>query len=218
MKYYGVPYNLQFFASEGDNPAGAETEGQPAGTQAQQKPGQQQTVTPEIDYDKLASIIQGKQSVKEDTVLKNYLKEQGLSQEEINQAISSFKDQKAKNQLDIDTLQKQAADATKAMQDAVLKQAATLEAVSLGMDSKTIQYALKLADLSGCMNDKGEADPEKIKAALTKVMEDIPALKPGDNQNTGFRIGGNNDAAGNGQSQMPATQQKTATKRWNRFN
>lgn len=184
-----IPYNLQFFALEGDNPPGAGME-EPGSMQAQQKPGQQ-TATPEIDYDKLASIVQKRKSATEDTVLKSYFKEQGLSREEIEQAISSFKEQKAKNQPDIGALQKEAADATRAMQNAVLKQAATLEAVELGMDSKTIQYVLKLADFDGCMNDKGEADSEKLKTAITKVMEDVPALKPEATRNKGFQVGSN---------------------------
>ena len=49
----------------------------------------QQQTAPEFDYEKLASIITGKQSVTEDTVLKNYFKQQGLSKEEIETAISS---------------------------------------------------------------------------------------------------------------------------------
>lgn len=52
---------------------------------------------PAFDYDKLASLITGKQSVTEDTVLKSYFKEQGLSADEMKQAIGAFKEQKAKN-------------------------------------------------------------------------------------------------------------------------
>lgn len=177
-----------------------------------------QQAAPEIDYDKIASIIQGKQTVTEDTILKNYFKQQGLSQEEMKQAITTFKEQKAKNQPDVNAMQQQIAENARLMQEAAVRQAATMEAVSLGLNAKTIEYVLKLANFDKCTSDKGEADPEKIKAAINKVLEDIPALKQGDNQNAGFRIGGNNDPAGNGQSQVPVTQQKTATKRWNRFN
>lgn len=216
MKYYGVPYNLQFFASAGDDPAGAGIEEQPANTQTQQKPGQQQAAL-EIDYDKIASIIQGKQTVTEDTVLKNYFKQQGLSQDEMKQAITTFKEQKAKNQPDVNAMQQQIAENARLMQEAAVRQAATMEAVSLGLNAKTIEYVLKLANFNGCTSDKGEADAEKIKAAINKVLEDVPALKPENNQNAGFQIGGNSDQTENRQSQA-VTQQKTATKRWNRFN
>lgn len=174
-----------------------------------------QAATPEIDYEKIASIIQGKQTVTEDTVLKNYFKQQGLSQEEMKQAITTFKEQKAKNQPDVNALQQQIANNAKLMQEAVVRQAVTMEAVSLGLNAKTIEYVLKLVSFDGCTSDKGEADSEKIKAAINKVLEDVPALKPTENQNTGFRIGGSSDSAG---SQQAAPTQQVATKRWNRFN
>lgn len=215
-----LPMNLQFFADG----TGAE------GTQRQEGPQQaagstpaqantQQTTSHEIDYEKLASIIQGKQNVTEDTVLKSYFKQQGLSPEEMKQAIATFKEQKAKNQPDVSAMQQQIADSTKQMQQAAVRQAATMEAVTLGLNAKTIEYVLKLADLDGCMSDKGEADSEKIKAAINKVLEDVPALKPANDKNTGFQIGGNSDFAGSAQSQQAVTQpNKVATKRWNRFN
>lgn len=91
MKQNTLPFNLQFFAeSAGD--AGADTG---AGEGTKQQTGQQ-TQPFEFDYEKLASIVNGKQSVTEDTVLKNYFKQQGLSQEEATQAMQQFKEQKAK--------------------------------------------------------------------------------------------------------------------------
>lgn len=59
--------------------------------------GTPQGNAPAFDYDKLASLITGKQSVTEDTVLKSYFKEQGLSADEMKEAIGAFKKQKAKN-------------------------------------------------------------------------------------------------------------------------
>ncbi len=215
-----LPMNLQFFA---DGTGAEGTQGQEGPQQAAgSTPAQantQQTTSHEIDYEKLASIIQGKQNVTEDTVLKSYFKQQGLSPEEMKQAIATFKEQKAKNQPDVSAMQQQIADSTKQMQQAAVRQAATMEAVTLGLNAKTIEYVLKLADLDGCMSDKGEADPEKIKAAINKVLEDVPALKPANDKNTGFQIGGNSDFAGSTQSQQAVTQpNKAATKRWNRFN
>lgn len=215
-----LPMNLQFFA---DGTGAEGTQGQEGPQQAAgSTPAQantQQTTSHEIDYEKLASIIQGKQNVTEDTVLKSYFKQQGLSPEEMKQAIATFKEQKAKNQPDVSAMQRQIADSTKQMQQAAVRQAATMEAVTLGLNAKTIEYVLKLADLDGCMSDKGEADPEKIKAAINKVLEDVPALKPVNDKNTGFQIGGNSDFAGSTQSQQAVTQpNKVATKRWNRFN
>jgi hypothetical protein len=49
-----------------------------------------------IDYEKLAGIISGKQSVTEKQVLTGYLKQLGLSEEEMKTAADSFKEYKAK--------------------------------------------------------------------------------------------------------------------------
>lgn len=62
-----------------------------------------------IDYEKIASLIAGKQTATEDSVLKGYFKQQGLSQEEMAQAINTFKQQKAAQQPDVGALQQQAA-------------------------------------------------------------------------------------------------------------
>ena len=50
----------------------------------------------EFDYEKLASIVTGKQSAAEDTVLKGYFKQQGLSADEMAEAIKQFKEQRRK--------------------------------------------------------------------------------------------------------------------------
>ena len=69
-----LPMNLQLFADpepSGQNTGGqSEPNGAPAPSTGQQEPPK----TPEIDYEKLASVIEGKKAVAEDTVLKNYFK------------------------------------------------------------------------------------------------------------------------------------------------
>lgn len=151
---------------------------------------------PEIDYEKLAGIINGAQAAKEDAVLKNYFKQQGLSAEEASQAITSFKEMKAKNQPDLTALQDQATQAQAAAQQAMLERDATLEALSLGVDAKTIPYVLKLADFSQALGEDGITKPEALQEALKKVLEDVPALKPNPQQQSGFRQIG---ASGDGQ-------------------
>lgn len=59
------------------------------------KPNDNESKPIEIDYEKLAGLINGKQSVAEDTVLKSYFKQKGLSADEMEQAIATFKEQKA---------------------------------------------------------------------------------------------------------------------------
>lgn len=178
-----VPMKLQFFAE-------GEDESNPNNPQQQATPQ-----TPEFDYEKLASLINGKQSVTEDTVLKSYFKQQGLSKDEMDSAIAEFKKKKAESTPDIAQLQ---ADKTKAEQQAlkaVIEAKAQMIAFTLGIDAKTIPYVLKLADLSQLSLDSKDED---VQAVLNKVLEDVPALKPTQDaspsgfQQVGAPSGGNN--------------------------
>ena len=147
--------DLQHFAE----PAGG-TEPPAGGQQQTQTPPAQQTQELAIDYEKLAQIVQGKQSVAEDSALRGYLKQQGLSKEQMDQAIATYKQQQAANQPDVNALQTQAAEAQAAAQQAQVQAAATMAAVGLGIDAKTIPYVLKMADLSHVMGQDGEINHE----------------------------------------------------------
>ena len=162
-------------------------------TQAQ---GQQ---APAIDYTKIQQMPEGTLAAKEDTALKAYFKQQGLSQEEMDQAIAAFKQQKAAQQPDVGAIQQQLTQAQAIAQQAQLQSAATIAAVSLGIDAKTIPYVLKMADLGQVMGQDGKINDETLKTALNKVLEDIPALKPQAAGPTGFvQVG----AASGGQTQQ----------------
>lgn len=145
-----------------------------------------QQSTPTIDYDEIAQLISGKQATTEDSVLKGYLKQQGLSQEEMSQAIATFKEQKVASTPDVNAIQAQLAQAQAAAQKATIENAAAMAAISLGLDAKTIPYVLKMADLSQVMGQDGKINDETMKSALNKVLEDVPALKPQATGSTGF--------------------------------
>ena len=209
--------------NQGTQQQGAQSQQTQQG-QAQQQT-QQQGQAPVFDYEKLASLIQGKQTVAEDTVLKNYFKQQGLSQEEASQAIQAFKQQKAASQPDVNALQGQLTDAQNqvalaqaAAKQAQLESAAMMMAVSLGIEAKTIPYVLKMADLSGSIDKDGKINEETLKGALNKVLEDVPALKTQAQEPGGFKQIG----TGGNPSQQPQNTNKNqsavATKKWNRFN
>jgi hypothetical protein len=204
-----IPMNLQFFADPAE--PGGQTD--PPVNQ----PAQQSTV-PEIDYDRLSQLIAGKQTVAEDTVLKSYFKQQGLSKEEMGQAIAMFKEHKAANEPDISAIQQQLTDYQKQTQQAVIERDAVMLSGELGIDLKTMPYVLKLADLNQILDDGGNVDKEKLKIALNQVLDDVPQLKPQpEQQQSGFRQIG----VGAGQQNTAQQQQKQTsvpTKRWNRFN
>ena len=79
-----------------------------------------------------------------------------------------------------------------------ISQQAAFEAITLGVDVKTVPYVLKMADFSAVKPDKdGTPDAAAIQAAINKVLDDIPVLKPSKNdQSKGFQQIG----AGGGQS------------------
>lgn len=192
-----LPMNLQLFAE----PAGNGTEpGQgTAGSQQTSQAQSQQSATPAVDYTKIQQMLEGTLAAKEDTALKAYFKQQGLSQEEMDQAIAAFKTQKAAQQPDVGAIQQQLTQAQAIAQQAQLQSAATMAAVSLGIDAKTIPYVLKMADLSQVAGQDGKINDEALKTALNKVLEDIPALKPQAAGTAGFvQVG----AASGGQSQQ----------------
>lgn len=180
----------------------------------QQEPGKQ--TPPTFDYEKLASLVAGKQTVTEDTVLKNYFKQQGLSEEEMKQAVVAFKQQKAALQPDVSAMEKQIAQAEARVAESAVKNAAIMEAVGMGLDARTIPYVLKMAELTAVMGQDGKIDQAKLKDAINKVLEDVPQLKPTAADNSGFQIGGNGDQQNQQQRQNNVNQ--VPTKRWNRFN
>lgn len=168
-----IAMNLQLFA-EPTGGTGSEGGTPPAGREGAAT-GQQ---TIQFDYEKLASIVAGKQSATEETVLKGYFKQQGLSQQEAEQAIATFKQQKAQNTPDAGALQQQVTQAQAAAQQANIEKEAMFMAGELGVDLKTMPYVLKLADLSKAADEKGTINKENLKAALNTVLEELPQLKP----------------------------------------
>lgn len=156
-----------------------------------------------IDYDKLASIIDGKLKVTEDTVLKSYFKEQGLTGDEMKSAIDMFKKDKASKTPNIDELNQQIAngkdEVAKANNRALMaetKVEAMTMAHELGVEQKTIPYLLKMADLSAVVVD-GKVDQAKLKESLDAVLKDIPQLKvDADDKPNGFKVGADTSGGG----------------------
>jgi len=187
---------------------------------AQQQTQQAQTQTaPTIDYDRIKQMIDGTLAAKEDTALKAYFKQQGLSQQEAEQAIATFKEQKAKSQPNVEALQQQTTQAQQQAQQALIERDAYKLSAELGIDLKTMPYVLKLADMSAVVGTDGNIDQEKLKEALNKVLEDVPQLKPQTEvQQNGFRQIGGNQQQSTTQQQTQNQTAQVPTKRWNRWN
>lgn len=213
-----MPMNLQIFAENGAGDGAAQGAN---GGEAHAEENEQF----QIDYEKIANIIAGKQSATEESVLKGYFKQQGLTKEQMEQAIAAYKQQQAASQPDIKEMQNQIADAQKqnaTMQAEVLKaqvqSAATMTAVTLGIDAKTIPYVLKMADFSQVTGQDGKINEEALKNAVSKVLEDIPALKPQTVGKNGFTQVGTGGSPTQHPQQTTPNQPTVPTKRWNRWN
>ncbi len=187
----------------------------------QQNQNTQQASAPAIDYGKIQQMLDGTLAAKEDTALKAYFKQQGLSQQEVEQAIAAFKQQKAANTPDVGAMQTQLTQAQAEARQAQIQSAAVLAAVSLGIDAKTIPYILKMADLSQAVGQDGKINEENLKAALNQVLEDVPGLKPQAAGAAGFvQVGAASGNTGAGQAQQATQNQQVGVpaKRWNRWN
>lgn len=199
------PMNLQLFAEGSVGTPGTGTGADPAagGSGGRGAAAESQNQTPPIDYDKIQQMLNGTLAAKEETALKAYFKQQGLSQQEAEQAMAAFKQQKAANQPDVGAMQAELSKAQAEARQAQIQSAATMAAVSLGIDAKTIPYVLKMADLSQVVGQDGKINEETLKNALNKVLEDVPALKPQATGSSGFvQVG-----AASGQQQTSASEE-----------
>lgn len=194
-----LPINLQFFAEGGDG-NGDQNAGSNNNGQAGQQGGQNNQQAAGIDYDKIQSMLDTATAKKENAVLKSYFQQQGLSEEEVSQAIATFKQnkqQQVEQQQNANaSLQNEVAAAQKDAEQARIELTATKVAVELGINVKTLQYVLKMADFSKAKDADGKISEDNIKASLEQVLKDVPALKPSTENNSGFQIGapaGNNN-------------------------
>ena len=147
-----------------------------------------------IDYDKIQTMIDTRNQRNEQSVLKSYFQQQGLSEDEVKEAINSFKTQREENSKkqteDTKNLQSQLAETQSKLLESQINNEAYIQAHDLGVDIKTIPYLTKLADFSNVKNEKGEIVGEKVKEALNKVLTDVPSLKPEMAQETiGVKVG-----------------------------
>lgn len=134
-----------------------------------------------IDYNKIQEIIEGRNAKTEDSVLKAYFQKQGLSSEEMESAINAFKTQKA-NQANAQN--KELTDTQASLQKVQLEnQRLKIEKKvydfvdDLNVDNKTMPYLLKMADFNNCIGKDGNVLEDTLKAALQKVVDDVPGLK-----------------------------------------
>lgn len=173
------------------NPNAQNTTGQ----QTNQNANQNQPTGGVVDYAKIQEMIEGRNAKTEDSILKSYFQKQGLSQEEMESAISSFKAQR-ENQANQQN--KELSDAQNSLKTEQLKNQKlqiSLKAYSfvdeLNIDNKTMPYLLKMADFSNCVDKDGKVNDDSLKQALQKVIDDVPGLKKQVQNSVGITVGAN---------------------------
>ena len=164
----------------------------------QNNANQTNTNNQSIDYDKIQAIVDGRNAKTEDSILKSYFQQQGLSEEEMKTAIVDFKNNKAQREKEANenslNLQNENASLKAQVLQMQVNQVANQCALEIGVDAKTIPYLIKMADLKTAVNDKGEVVKDEVTNALTKVLEDLPQLKSQNAQNKGFvKVGADNN-------------------------
>ena len=174
------------------------------GTQNIEQPtgGQQQT-TPNYDevFSKLDEILEKRAN----GLAKSVLKENGVDESEIADIVKAYREQKQNKANDqataLSEAQTQIAALTKQLNDRDINDAFSVAALELGVDAKQLPYVTRLASKDGILGADNQVDAEKVKEAINKVLEDVPALKASANANQGFvQVGAKTgDGAGSGE-------------------
>lgn len=179
------PLHLQLFAEPGDG-GGAGSE--PAG---QQNTDQQL----QIDYSKIEEIVNKRSSKTQDNVLKGYLKQQGLTGEELDQAVITYKQQKetAKQQAiqDQENMKLENERLKAQILNSNIDSKLSTLAAAEGVSADKIPFLAKLIDRKGLSDDKGNVLEDKVKEAMGAVIKAFPDFKNNVQNNNGFeQIGG----------------------------
>lgn len=180
--------------------AGAQASGGATNAQTQQTqtPAQQTQKEISIDYDKLASVVEGKRRVAGETAMKSFLREQGLSGDELKSAIAEYKAKAKAKEPDVEAMQKEISTLrAQALHDKVDR--SVMEAgLELGLSQKVISRisGLVVTSPEDVIGDDGTVNTDKVKEAFGELLNDIPELKPGNAGASakGFQIGGNGNS------------------------
>ena len=175
-------------------------------TQVTQTQATQQTTAPEIDYGKIEAMINKGTQQKENAILKSFFEQQGMTEDEVKTAISSYKAEQGKK-----AEEQRNAYATMQAENEQLKAQilqnninakATDIGLDMGVDKNAVAYLIKMADLSKVVNEKNEISEEAIKNAFEEVLKNVPALKASTNSNNGFKVGADSQQQENDRTNM----------------
>ena len=175
-------------------------------TQVTQTQATQQTTAPEIDYGKIEAMINKGTQQKENAILKSFFEQQGMTEDEVKTAISSYKAEQGKKAEEqknaYATMQAENEQLKAQILQSNINAKATDIGLDMGVDKNAVGYLIKMADLSKAVNEKNEISEEAIKNAFEEVLKNVPALKASVNSNTGFKVGADNVQQENDKTNM----------------
>lgn len=171
----------------------------PEATLAAPEAAAPQITAADIDYEKLASVVAGKTAVTEKKVINGFLKQQGLSEADFEEAVGLYHNYRSSQEPSLEDLYGQLDEYDAALGEAysdALYAQAELEAYrmagELGVDAKAMPYLMKMADLSYVVSD-GQIDQDVLKESLSAVLDDLPQLKGSHAEESGgFKVGADN--------------------------
>lgn len=175
MKDTFLKPNIQLFAEgDADPDNGGNNANQDGGNGSEPK-----TYTQE-ELDRIVNERTGRATK---SALTSFFKQKGLTEDEANNTMATYLENKKKNTPDVSALQNDLSAAKSARLQAEINQAATLEAIKQGVDTKSIPYLLK--------DEKGSIKAENLTNAIKTVLDDITALKVKQESTCGVqKIGG----------------------------
>lgn len=176
------------------NPAG---DGQQAQNQQQNGGGAQ-------NYDAIFQKLDAILDKRSEGLAKSALKDNGIDEAEIADIVKAYRESKqnkaSEQATQLSDAQATIASLTQQLADRAIDDAFAAAALELGVDAKQLPYVTRLAARDGILGADKKPDAEKAKAAISKVLEDVPALKASANANKGFVTVGakTGDGAGSG--------------------
>ena len=175
-------------------------------TQVTQTQATQQTTAPEIDYGKIEAMINKGTQQKENAILKSFFEQQGMTEDEVKTAISSYKAEQGKKVEEQKNAYANMQAENEQLKAQILQNNINAKATDIGLDmgvdKNAVAYLIKMADLSKVVNEKNEISEEAIKNAFEEVLKNVPALKASTNSNNGFKVGADSQQQENDRTNM----------------
>lgn len=165
------------------------------GTNATNSQPNMATTSSTVNYDEIFNKLDAVLDKRSEGITKSVLKDNGYEDAEMKDILTQYRASKqakaneADNQ--ISTLTNENTQLKATLQKERLDNEALLQARALNVDDKTVPYLIKMADLSKCLDEKGNVKPDAVKTALETVLNDIPSLKQEEKGMTGVQVGAN---------------------------